>query len=87
MPQLKKNYTEKNLRLALDDILFQTNKLIVKAEENKKIMKNKKLANETTFILEIAKSLLKLLKKRDPLKNKVVLNKFDYVKCFAKTFL
>ena len=50
-------------------------------------MENNKLSNETTFILEIAKSLLKLLKKRDPLKNKVVLNKFDYVKCFAKTFL
>ena len=87
LSQLKKNYTEKNLRLALDDILFQTNKLIVKAEKNKKIMKNKKLANETTFILEIAKSLLKLLKKNDPLKNKIELKKFDYAKCFAKTFL
>ena len=87
MPQLKKNYTEKNLRLAIDEILSHTEKLIKQADKFKKIMENNKLSNETTFILEIAKSLLKLLKKRDPLKNKVVLNKFDYVKCFAKTFL
>ena len=87
LPQLKKNYTEKNLRLAIDEILSHTEKLIKQADKFKKIMENNKLSNETTFILEIAKSLLKLLKKRDPLKNKVVLNKFDYVKCFAKTFL
>ena len=87
LSQLKKNYTEKNLRLAFNDILFQTNRLIVKAEKNKKIMKNKKLANETTFILEIAKSLLRLLKKKDPLKKKIALKKIDYAKCFARTFL
>ncbi len=50
-------------------------------------MKNNKLAKETAFILEIAKKLLKLLKKKDPLKNKVVLNKLDYIQCFLKTFL
>ena len=50
-------------------------------------MKNNKLSKETTFILEIAKSLLKLLKKKDPLRNKVALKKFDYIKCFVKTFL
>ena len=50
-------------------------------------MRNNKLSKETTFILEIAKSLLKLLKEKDPLKKKVFLNNFDYIKCFAKTFL
>ena len=87
LSELRKNYTEKNLRLLINDILFNTEKLIKQAEKFKKIMKNNSLSNETTFILEIAKSLLKLLKKKDPLRNKVVLNKFDYIKCFAKTFL
>ena len=49
-------------------------------------MTDTRLSKETIFILEIAKSLLKLLKKKAPLKNKVVLNKFDYIKCLAKTF-
>ena len=87
LSQLNNNYTEKNLRLAIDDVLINTEKLINKADKFKKIMKNNKLSKETTFILEIAKSLLKLLKKKDPLKKKVFLNKFDYIKCFAKTFL
>tara|TARA_B100000686_G_scaffold341740_1_gene419604 strand:- start:4902 stop:5717 length:816 start_codon:yes stop_codon:yes gene_type:complete len=86
LDQLNKGYTEKNLRFAINDILIHTEKLIKQAEKNKKLMKNKKLLNETSFILEIAKSLIELLKKKDPLKNKVVLNKFDYMKCFAKTF-
>ena len=85
--QLKKNYTEKNLRLAINEILSSTEKLIKKADKFKKIMKNNKLAKETSFILEIAKKLLKLLKKKDPLKNKVALNKLDYIQCFLKTFL
>ena len=87
LSQLKKNYAGGNLRLAIDDLLFNTEKLIKKADKFKKIMNNNKLSRETRFILEIAKSLLKLLKKRDPLKSKVALNKFDYIKCFAKTFL
>ena len=87
LQQLKKSHTEKNLRLAINDVLTHTEKLIKQADKFKKIMKNNKLSKETTFILEIAKSLLKLLKKKDPLKKKVFLNKFDYIKCFAKTFL
>lgn len=87
LQQLKKGHTEKNLRLAINDVLTHTEKLIKQADKFKKIMKNNKLSKETTFILEIAKSLLKLLKKKDPLKKKVFLNKFDYIKCFAKTFL
>ena len=86
LSQLKKDYTEKNLRLAINETLFHTEKLIKQAEKFKKIMTNHRLSKETIFILEIAKSLLKLLKKKDPLKNKVVLNKFDYIKCLAKTF-
>ena len=87
LQQLKKSHTEKNLRLAINDILSHTEKLIKQADKFKKIMKNNKLSKETTFILEIAKSLLKLLKEKDPLKKKVFLNNFDYIKCFAKTFL
>ena len=87
LKQLKKSHTEKNLRLAINDVLTHTEKLIKQADKFKKIMKNNKLSKETTFILEIAKSLLKLLKKKDPLKKKVFLNNFDYIKCFAKTFL
>ena len=86
LSQLKKDYTEKNLRLAINETLFHTEKLIKQAEKFKKIMTNHRLSKETIFILEIAKSLLKLLKKKDPLKNKVVLNKFDYIKCLAKAF-
>ena len=86
LSQLKKNYTEKNLRLAINEVLFHTEKLIKQAEKFKNIMTNRRLSKETIFILEIAKNLLKLLKKKDPLKNKVVLNKFDYIKCLAKTF-
>ena len=85
--QLKSNYTEKNLRLAINEVLYSTEKLIEQAEKFKKIMGHNKLAKETAFILEIAKKLLKLLKKKDPLKNKVVLNKLDYIQCFLKTFL
>ncbi len=87
LQQLKKNRIEKNLRLTINDVLLHTEKLINEADKYKKVMKNKKLSKETAFILEIAKSLLKLLKKKDPLRNKIVLNKFDYIKCFAKTFL
>ena len=87
LEQLKKNHTEKNLRLAINEVLSHTEKLINQADKFKKIMKNYKLSKETTFILEIAKSLLELLKKKDPLKNKVILNKFDYIKCFVKAFL
>ena len=86
LSQLDNNYSEENLRLALNEILFHTEKLIINANKFKKKMKNRKLYRETTFILEIAKRLLKLLKKKDPLKEKVVLNKFDYLKCFAKAF-
>ena len=86
LSQLKKDYTEKNLRLAINETLFHTEKLIKQAEKFKKIMTNHRLSKETIFILEIAKSLLKLLKKKDPLKNKVVLNKFDYIKWLAKAF-
>ena len=84
---LNKDYIDKNLRLAIDEILLHTEKLIKQADKFKKIMKNKKLSNETTFILEIAKKLHKLLKEKDPLGKKVVLNKLDYIKCFAKSFL
>ena len=87
LEQLKKNHTEKNLRLAINEVLSHTEKLINQADKFKKIMKNYKLSKETTFILEIAKSLLELLKKKDPLKNKVALNKLDYIQCFLKTFL
>ena len=48
-------------------------------------MKHKFLSIETSFILEIAKKLLKLLKNKDPLKEKIVLNKFDYICCFIKS--
>ena len=47
-------------------------------------MKHKHLSLETSFILEIAKKLLQLLKNNDPLKKKVMLKKFDYIYCFAK---
>ena len=58
--------------------------LIIEAGKNKKNMKHKHLSLETSFILEIAKKLLQLLKNNDPLKKKVMLKKFDYIYCFAK---
>ena len=70
LQQLKKSHTEKILSLAINEVLTHTEKLIKQADKYKKIMRNNKLSKETTFILEIAKSLLKLLKKKDPLKKK-----------------
>ena len=67
-----------------NEILKETEKLIIEASNNKKKMKLKSLSLETSFILEIAKKLLKLLKKKDPLKEKVMLNKLDYICCFIK---
>ena len=84
LSQLKKNVTEKNLRLVFNEILKNTEKLIIEADKNKKNMKHKHLSLETSFILEIAKKLLQLLKNNDPLKKKVMLKKFDYIYCFAK---
>ena len=84
LSQLKKNVTEKNLRLVFNEILKNTEKLIIEAGKNKKNMKHKHLSLETSFILEIAKKLLQLLKNNDPLKKKVMLKKFDYIFCFAK---
>jgi len=84
LSQLKKNFTEKNLRLVFNEILKNTEKLIIQADKNKKNMKHKHLLLETSFILEIAKKLLQLLKIKDPLKEKVMLKKFDYIYCFAK---
>ena len=84
LSQLKKNVTEKNLRLVFNEILKNTEKLIIEAGKNKKNMKHKHLSLETSFILEIAKKLLKLLKNNDPLKKKVMLKKFDYIYCFVK---
>ena len=84
LSQLKKNVTEKNLRLVFNEILKNTEKLIIEAGKNKKNMKHKHLSLETSFILEIAKKLLQLLKNNDPLKKKVMLKKFDYIYCFAK---
>ena len=84
LSQLKKNVTEKNLRLVFNEILKNTEKLIIEAGKNKKNMKHKYLSLETSFILEIAKKLLQLLKNNDPLKKKVMLKKFDYIYCFAK---
>ena len=84
LSQLKKNVTEKNLRLVFNEILKKTEKLIIEACKNKKNMKHKHLSLETSFILEIAKKLLQLLKNNDPLKKKVMLKKFDYIYCFAK---
>ena len=84
LSQLKKNVTEKNLRLVFNEVLKNTEKLIIEAGKNKKNMKHKHLSLETSFILEIAKKLLQLLKNNDPLKKKVMLKKFDYIYCFAK---
>ena len=84
LSQLKKNVTEKNLRLVFNEILKNTEKLIIEAGNNKKNMKHIHLSLETSFILEIAKKLLQLLKNNDPLKKKVMLKKFDYIYCFAK---
>ncbi len=84
LSQLKKNVTEKNLRLVFNEVLKNTEKLIIEAGKNKKNMKHKNLSLETSFILEIAKKLLQLLKNNDPLKKKVMLKKFDYIYCFAK---
>ena len=64
--------------------LKNTEKLIIQADKNKKNMKHKYLSREISFILEIAKKLLLLLKNKDPLKKKVVLSKLDYIFCFAK---
>ena len=84
LSQLKKKNTEQNLRLVFNEILKNTEKLIIQADKNKKNMKHKYLSREISFILEIAKKLLLLLKNKDPLKEKVVLNKLDYICCFAK---
>ena len=84
LSQLKKKNTEQNLRLVFNEILKNTEKLIIQADKNKKKMKHKYLSREISFILEIAKKLLLLLKNKDPLKEKVVLNKLDYICCFAK---
>ena len=84
LPQLKKNLTENNLRHVFNEILKETEKLITEASNNKNKIKLKSLSLETSFILEIAKKLLKLLKKKDPLKEKVMLNKLDYICCFIK---
>ena len=70
LQQLKKSYTEKNLRLAINEVLTHTEKLIKQADKYKKIMRNNKLSKETTFILEIAKSLLKIIKKKRTFKKK-----------------
>ena len=84
LPQLKNNMTKNNLRYVFNEILKETEKLIIEASNNKKQMKLKSLSLETSFILEIAKKLLKLLKKKDPLKEKVMLSKLDYICCFIK---
>ena len=84
LSQLKKNFTTQSLRLVFNEILKNTEKLIIEADKNKEIMKHKYLSRETSFILEIAKKLLLLLKNKDPLKEKIVLNKLDYICCFAK---
>ena len=84
LSQLKKNFTTQNLRLVFNEILKNTEKLIIEADKNKEKMKHKYLSRETSFILEIAKKLLLLLKNKDPLKEKIVLNKLDYICCFAK---
>ena len=47
----------------INEILKNTEKLIIEAGKNKKNMKHKHLSLETSFILEIAKKLLQLLKK------------------------
>ena len=85
LTQLKKNSTDNNLRQAFNKILKNTENLIYLSNKNKKKMKHKFLSIETSFILEIAKKLLKLLKNKDPLKEKIVLNKFDYICCFIKS--
>jgi len=84
LSQLKKKNTEQNLRLVFNEILKNTEKLIIQADKNKKNMKHKYLSREISFILEIAKKLLLLLRNKDPLKKKVVLSKLDYIFCFAK---
>ena len=75
------------LRNVFDQILNRTNKLILEADKHKKSIKTYSLSFETSFILEIAKKLLKLLKDKDPLKEKVKLNKFDYFFCFIKSLI
>ena len=70
--------------MVFNEVLKNTEKLIIEAGKNKKNMKHKNLSLETSFILEIAKKLLQLLKNNDPLKKKVMLKKFDYIYCFAK---
>ena len=70
LSQLKKKNTEQNLRLVFNEILKNTEKLIIQADKNKKNMKHKYLSREISFILEIAKKLLQLLKKLNILKKK-----------------
>ena len=84
LSQLKKNVTEKNLRLVFNEILKNTEKLIIEAGKNKKNMKHKNLSLETSFILEIAKKLLQLLKNNDPLKKKSNAKKIRLYLLFCK---
>ena len=73
------------------DFVFFENLSTVLAKESKsksgKSSENKSKSEKSPENKSKSEKSSKKKSKNDPLKNKVVLNKFDYLKCFVKSFL
>ena len=83
--QILKQEYRKNLLQVIDKCLLQVGDMLDKSKENIIfINNNKRLKMETYVIFNIAKKLMSLLAKNDPIKKNVKLSRIDLIFCFFK---
>lgn len=69
------------LRRVVDRCLSETNKLVTEAFHLPRVLKSKRLAAESRTIVRIAERLVRHLKARDPLSERVELSKLEFLWC------
>ena len=83
--QILKQKYRKNLLQAINKCLHQVENMLDKSKENIMLINNNnRLKMETYVIFNIAKKLMSLLAKNDPIKKNVKLSRIDLIFCFFK---
>jgi len=82
--ELGRTQTGARLRAVIDRTLAEVDGLLLEARPLPLQMRNRRLAMETAVILRIAERLTELLRRRDPLAERVVLSRAGLARCAAE---
>ena len=87
MTALDKPFAGRGLRQVIDLCLHETSELLLLARQLPRPMSSRRLAMESAAIIRIAERLVAELRMRDPLAERVALNKPQYLMCCAQGIL